>query len=79
MVARGSGDDGTKLIVSDHRAHHDYFLDERYEAGLVLQGTEVKSLRGEPDIVDRLQRFRQAADAPSTELASRCGRFGVDE
>jgi SsrA-binding protein len=46
MAAKGSGGDGTKLIVSNRRARHDYFLDDRYEAGLVLSGTEVKSLRG---------------------------------
>jgi SsrA-binding protein len=40
----GSGD-GTKLIVSNRRARHDYHLDDRFEAGLVLCGTEVKSLR----------------------------------
>ncbi len=37
--------DGTKLIAQNRRARHDYFLDDRYEAGIVLQGTEVKSLR----------------------------------
>lgn len=41
-----NGSDGTKLIVSNRRARFDYHLDERFEAGLVLQGTEVKSLRG---------------------------------
>jgi SsrA-binding protein len=41
-----SGGDGTKLIVSNRRARHDYHLDDRFEAGLLLQGTEVKSLRG---------------------------------
>lgn len=40
------GGDGTKLIVSNRRARHNYHLDDRFEAGLVLQGTEVKSLRG---------------------------------
>ncbi len=44
--AQQSGGDGTKLIVSNRKARHDYHLDDRYEAGLVLQGTEVKSLRG---------------------------------
>ena len=34
-----------KEIASNRRAFHDYFIDEKYEAGLVLQGTEVKSLR----------------------------------
>jgi SsrA-binding protein len=37
--------DGTKLIVSNRRARFDYFLEERFEAGLVLTGTEVKTLR----------------------------------
>lgn len=41
-----SGGDGTKLIVSNRRARFDYHLDDRYEAGLELAGTEVKSLRG---------------------------------
>ena len=36
---------GRKVIARNRRASHDYFLDERIEAGLVLQGTEVKSLR----------------------------------
>ena len=33
------------MIARNRRASHDYFLEERLEAGLVLQGTEVKSLR----------------------------------
>lgn len=32
-------------ITVNRRAFHDYFIDERYEAGLVLMGSEVKSLR----------------------------------
>ena len=36
---------GEKLIVDNRRARHDYHLVERIEAGLVLTGTEVKSLR----------------------------------
>ena len=36
---------GEKLIVDNRRARHDYELLERFEAGLVLMGTEVKSLR----------------------------------
>ncbi|MGB6975882.1 MAG: SsrA-binding protein SmpB [Gammaproteobacteria bacterium] len=32
-------------IATNRKAHHDYFLEERFEAGLVLQGWEVKSLR----------------------------------
>jgi SsrA-binding protein len=36
---------GTKLIAENRKARHDYELLERFEAGLVLTGTEVKSLR----------------------------------
>jgi SsrA-binding protein len=36
---------GEKLIVDNRRARHEYHLSERVEAGLVLMGTEVKSLR----------------------------------
>ena len=35
-----------KLIVDNRRARHDYHLSDRVEAGVVLTGTEVKSLRG---------------------------------
>ena len=37
---------GEKLIVDNRRARHEYHLFDRVEAGLVLSGTEVKSLRG---------------------------------
>ena len=36
---------GTKPIVENRRARHDYHLLDRFEAGIVLTGTEVKSLR----------------------------------
>ncbi|WP_291527635.1 SsrA-binding protein SmpB [Bifidobacterium sp. UBA744] len=36
---------GTKIIVQNRRARHDYTLEDTYEAGLSLTGTEVKSLR----------------------------------
>lgn len=36
---------GVKIIAKNQRAHYDYFIEEKYECGLVLAGTEVKSLR----------------------------------
>lgn len=33
------------LVANNKKAYHDYFIEEKYEAGLVLHGTEVKSLR----------------------------------
>lgn len=39
------GKDSIKLIANNKKARHDYFLEETYEAGVSLHGTEVKSLR----------------------------------
>ncbi len=36
---------GQKLIANNKKAYHDFFIDETYEAGIELVGTEVKSLR----------------------------------
>ena len=34
-----------KLVANNKKAYHDYFIEEKYECGIVLHGTEVKSLR----------------------------------
>jgi SsrA-binding protein len=39
-------DERERDVAVNRRAYHDYFVDEKYEAGVVLTGTEVKSLRG---------------------------------
>ena len=36
---------GCKIIAQNRKAHHDYFVEDTYEAGIALFGTEVKSLR----------------------------------
>ncbi|MBQ1598680.1 MAG: SsrA-binding protein SmpB [Lachnospiraceae bacterium] len=41
----GKNKEPRKIIASNKKARHDYFLDEYYEAGIALVGTEVKSLR----------------------------------
>ncbi|MCE1187568.1 MAG: SsrA-binding protein, partial [Ignavibacteria bacterium] len=38
-------DDIVKIIVTNRKARHEYHVMQSYEAGLVLTGTEVKSLR----------------------------------
>jgi SsrA-binding protein len=44
---------GRKLIAQNKKARHDYLIEDTWEAGLVLQGTEVKSLReGRASLVD---------------------------
>jgi SsrA-binding protein len=54
-VARESG---RKLIAQNKKARYDYAIEDVYEAGLVLQGTEVKSLRaGRASLVDSYARI----------------------
>ncbi|MER7560160.1 SsrA-binding protein SmpB [Nocardioides sp. NPDC126508] len=44
---------GRKMIAQNKKARHDYHIEDTYEAGMVLQGTEVKSLReGRASLVD---------------------------
>lgn len=40
-MAKGVG----KVLAQNKKAYHDYFIEETYEAGIVLQGTEIKSIR----------------------------------
>jgi SsrA-binding protein len=45
--------EGQKVVAQNKKARHDYHIEDTYEAGLVLQGTEVKSLRaGRASLVD---------------------------
>ncbi|MBU9725105.1 MULTISPECIES: SsrA-binding protein SmpB [Diplocloster] len=39
------GKESVKLIANNKKAYHDYFIEDKYEAGISLAGTEVKSLR----------------------------------
>ena len=44
---------GQKVVATNRKARHDYTIEDTYEAGIVLQGTEVKSLReGRASLVD---------------------------
>jgi SsrA-binding protein len=44
---------GQKVVASNRKARHDYHIEDVYEAGLVLSGTEVKSLRaGRASLID---------------------------
>jgi len=50
---------GIKIIANNKKAYHEYFIDDTYEAGLVLQGTEVKSLRlGQVSLKEAYCRIR---------------------
>jgi SsrA-binding protein len=43
-MAKETEDQG-KVVATNRKAYHDYFIEEKFEAGIVLKGTEVKSLR----------------------------------
>jgi len=51
---------GVKLVCQNKKARHDYFIDEVMEAGMVLLGAEVKSLReGRASLVDSYARVKR--------------------
>lgn len=53
MAKKKKKDDGQGVIASNRKARHDYTILDSYEAGIVLQGTEIKSLRdGKASLVD---------------------------
>ncbi len=51
---------GVRLIANNKKAYHDYFIEEKYEAGIALVGTEVKSLRqGQCSVKEAFIRIEQ--------------------
>lgn len=54
-MAKGEG----KVLAQNKKAGHDYFIEETYEAGLVLHGTEIKAIRaGKVQLKDSFVRIR---------------------
>lgn len=48
-----------KVAATNRKAYHDYFIEEKFEAGIMLQGTEVKSLRdGKVNLQDSYASIR---------------------
>ena len=45
MVIEMAKKETQKMIANNKKAFHDFFIDETYEAGIALHGTEVKSMR----------------------------------
>jgi len=53
-------EEAVKTLISNRRARHEYFIEETYEAGIELKGTEVKSLRmGKANLQDAYCLIRQ--------------------
>ena len=54
-------DTGEHNVCVNRRARHNYFIEETYEAGLILLGSEVKSLRdGKANLTDSYAEFKRA-------------------
>ena len=54
-MPKGSG----KQLAQNKKAYHDYFIEETFEAGIVLQGTEIKSIRaGKVNLKDSFARIQ---------------------
>src|ERR1041384_3347641 len=59
MAAKKAAAPGEQVVFVNRQARHNYFIDETYEAGLVLVGSEVKSLRdGKANLVDSYGQIR---------------------
>ncbi|CCQ97978.1 tmRNA-binding protein [[Clostridium] ultunense Esp] len=51
--------DGKKVVAQNKKARHDYFIEDTFEAGIVLAGTEVKSIRrGKVNLKDSFARIK---------------------
>src|SRR6201999_1937821 len=53
-------DDGTKIVADNRKARYSYAIDDTIEAGIMLQGSEVKSLRGGKSTIS--ESYAQAKD-----------------
>ncbi|MFA5496232.1 MAG: SsrA-binding protein SmpB [Porticoccaceae bacterium] len=74
---------GSTTIAQNKRARHDYFIEERFEAGVSLQGWEVKSLRaGKAQLTDSYVIFKDGEalllGAQVTPLATASTHFVTD-
>ena len=50
---------GIKIVAENRKAFHDYFIDDRVEAGIILTGTEIKSIRnGKVNLKDSYARIK---------------------
>lgn len=73
-----------KVIATNRKAHHDYFILETYEAGIVLQGSEVKSIRlGNVNLKDSFVSFSRNGEVFAKNIHvktyDKTTSFAVDE
>ena len=76
MAAKKTEAPGEQIVCVNRQARHNYFIDETYEAGLILVGSEVKSLRdGKANLVDSYARIQKGeAFLVNTHISPYAGR-----
>ncbi len=74
MSAKAAADPGVKVIATNRRARFDFQIEDRYEAGLSLTGSEVKSLRG--GNVSLSDAYAQPRGAELFLVNCRIGEYG---
>ena len=58
-MAKGARSEGMRVVTTNRKAYRDYFIEQTYEAGIVLQGSEIKSIRaGGVNLRDSYARVR---------------------
>ena len=68
-------DDGRKTVAENRKARHEYFITEDYEAGIMLTGTEVKSLRkGQANIAESYASYEDGGAVADQLLHSGISR-----
>ena len=79
MAAKKTEAPGEQIVCVNRQARHNYFIDETYEAGLILVGSEVKSLRdGKANLVDSYARIQKGeAFLVNTHISPYAGRESV--
>ena len=68
---------GIKIAAQNRKAFHDYFVEDRYEAGIELKGTEVKSIRAgaQPERQLCHRQKRRGERAVDAHFALRQGQY----
>lgn len=73
-------ENGEKVVATNRKARHDYLIEDTYEAGIVLTGTEVKSLRqGRASLVDAYATIDRGGGVARGCPHSRIQRGHLDE
>ena len=72
--AKNQAKGGDRLIATNRKAYHDYFIDETLEAGIVLVGSEIKSIRAKMFLSEHESSCFLMGSLRHGNASSRCAR-----